>query len=99
MKPKICLIVDDSCVVRRVARRMLEALNFVVDEAADGQEALATCERAMPDVILLDWNMPVMEGIDFLRVLRTEKGGEAPIVVFCTTCSDISTALAVFSFP
>jgi CheY-like chemotaxis protein len=50
----------------------------------------------MPDVILLDWNMPVMEGIDFLRVLRTEKGGEAPIVVFCTTCSDISTTLALW---
>src|SRR3954447_15380391 len=89
LKPKTCLIVDDSRVVRRVARHMLEAFEFVVDEAADGQEALAACERAMPDAILLDWNMPVMEGIDFLRVLRTEKGGEAPIVVFCTTCSDI----------
>lgn len=89
MKPKTCLIVDDSRVVRRIARRMLEAFEFVVDEAANGQEALTACEQAMPDVILLDWNMPVMEGIDFLRVLRTEKGGGTPIVVFCTTCSDV----------
>jgi CheY-like chemotaxis protein len=38
----------------------------------------------MPDAVLLDWNMPVMNGIEFLRQLRTEPGGEEPIVVFCT---------------
>jgi two-component system chemotaxis response regulator CheY len=47
-------------------------------------EALAWCRAAMPDVILLDWNMPVMNGIDFLRQLRKEPDGEAPQVVFCT---------------
>lgn len=84
-----CLIVDDSRVVRGVARRILEQLNFVVDEAVDGQAALDACRRCMPVVILLDWNMPVLNGIDFLRSLRGIDGGEAPVVVFCTTESDI----------
>ena len=81
---KTCLLVDDSRVIRKVARRILEDLDFEVAEASDGLEALAWCRAAMPDVILLDWNMPVMNGLDFLRQLRTEPGGAAPQVVFCT---------------
>jgi len=46
--------------------------------------ALEVCQRDAPDVVLLDWNMPVMNGIDFLRQLRSEPGGAAPKVVFCT---------------
>jgi two-component system chemotaxis response regulator CheY len=86
---KSCLIVDDSRVVRKVARRILEDLAFSTEEAADGQLALAACRRRMPDAILLDWNMPVMNGIEFLRELRRLDGGGAPIVVFCTTENDI----------
>ena len=44
----------------------------------------------MPDAVLLDWNMPVMNGIDFLRALRREPGGNEPIVVFCTTENDMN---------
>ena len=86
---KSCLIVDDSRVVRKVARRILEELEFAIEEAADGQLAMAACQRQMPDAILLDWNMPVMNGIDFLRALRRMSGGTAPVVVFCTTENDI----------
>ncbi|MEM8985481.1 MAG: response regulator [Pseudomonadota bacterium] len=85
---KTCLVVDDSRVIRKVARRILEDLQFDIAEAADGQEALDTCRQAMPDAILLDWNMPVMNGIDFLRALRQEQGGADPVVVFCTTEND-----------
>jgi two-component system chemotaxis response regulator CheY len=86
---KSCLIVDDSKVVRIMARRIVEYMNFAVDEAEDGQVALDHCQRQMPDVILLDWNMPVMNGIDFLRALRQSAGGEQPVVVLCTTENDI----------
>ena len=81
---RTCLVVDDSRVIRKVARRILEDLGFEIAEAADGMEALAWCRAAMPDAILLDWNMPVMTGIDFLRLLRAEPGGDAPQVVFCS---------------
>jgi two-component system chemotaxis response regulator CheY len=89
---KSCLLVDDSRVIRKVARRILEGLHFQCAEAADGIEALAHCRAEMPDAVMLDWNMPAMNGIDFLRQLRREPGGEAPIVVFCTTETMSSTS-------
>jgi two-component system chemotaxis response regulator CheY len=82
---RTCLVVDDSRVVRRVARRILEGTGFDVEEAEDGARALTACRAKMPDAILLDWNMPVMNGIDFLRALRTEFGPDNPTVLFCTT--------------
>ena len=87
---KSCLIVDDSKVVRTVARKILEDLNFAIYEAEDGQVAMNVCNRQMPDAILLDWNMPVMDGIEFLRELRKSAGGEAPMVIFCTTENDLA---------
>ena len=84
MSPRTCLIVDDSRIIRKVARRIVEGLGFEVDEAADGAEALAFCAGAMPEVILLDWSMPVMDGLTFLRRLRDLPGGKAPKVLFCT---------------
>ena len=87
---KSCLVVDDSKVVRMVARRILEDLDFEVEEAEDGQKALDACKRKMPHAILLDWNMPIMNGIEFLKELRASSGGGAPIVVFCTTENDMA---------
>jgi two-component system chemotaxis response regulator CheY len=72
LDPKTCLIVDDSRIIRKVARRIVEGLGFEVEEAA------------MPHVVLLDWQMPVMDGLTFLRRLRDLPGGRAPKVLFCT---------------
>lgn len=82
---KSCLVVDDSKVIRRVARHILETLDFEVREAGDGREALSSCIDTPPDVILLDWNMPVMSGMDFLRALKETTLPVRPKVVFCTT--------------
>jgi two-component system chemotaxis response regulator CheY len=65
-------------------------MGFAVDEAGDGREALERCEDTMPDVILLDWNMPVMSGIEFIKLLRQRSQGDEPKVVFCTTENDIA---------
>ena len=81
---RTCLVVDDSRVIRKVARRILEGIGFDVGEAADGMEALAWCRSSMPEAILLDWNMPVLNGLEFLQQLRREPGGDAPVVIFCT---------------
>lgn len=80
-----CLVVDDSSIVRKAARRFLEGFGFAVREAADGSQALNACREALPDLVLLDWNMPVMDGIAFLRAARAEYGQDRPIVVLCTT--------------
>ena len=82
---KTCLVVDDSGVIRKIARRILEEMNFLVVEAEDGEKALEICKRGLPDAVLLDWNMPVMDGYEFLGHLRRLPGGDGPRVVFCTT--------------
>ncbi|MDI9408939.1 MAG: response regulator [Candidatus Pacebacteria bacterium] len=86
---KSCLIVDDSRVVRTVARKILEELKFQVIEAEDGVQALNICITNMPDAVLLDWNMPQMNGIEFLRKLRQSSNGSKPKVIFCTTENDV----------
>ena len=86
---KSCLIVDDSSVVRKVARRILEDMDFIVDEAEDGQEAFDKCRQEMPDYILLDWQMPIMSGIEFLKLLRAYVGGAHPRIIFCVTEYDV----------
>ncbi|MGE0109869.1 MAG: PleD family two-component system response regulator [Bdellovibrionales bacterium] len=86
---KSCLLVDDSRVIRKVARQIFEALDFSCEEAEHGQQAVEACQKAMPDVVLLDWNMPVMDGMEFLRALRKMPQGGKPVVIFCTTENDI----------
>jgi two-component system chemotaxis response regulator CheY len=85
-----CLVVDDSSVIRKVARRILEDLNFEISEAEDGKQALEACQKMMPDSVLLDWNMPVMDGLEFLKALRQLPNGNKPKVVFCTTENDVA---------
>jgi len=88
---KNALIVDDSKVVRRFARTILEGLGFACQEAGDGLQALVACRATMPDLILLDWEMPVLDGLGFATTLRAEPGGDAPKILFCTTHNDLSS--------
>jgi two-component system chemotaxis response regulator CheY len=84
-----CLVVDDSSVIRKVARRILEDFDFTVTEAEDGAAALDACRHRMPDLILLDWHLPVMDGIEFLKRLRELEAAQ-PKVVFCTSEADVA---------
>lgn len=82
---KRCLIVDDSKVIRMIARNMLQEFGFETLEAENGQEALTACEAAFPDAILLDWNMPVMNGIEFLEEAKKNPStAEIPVVIIST---------------
>ena len=89
-----CLIVDDSRVIRKASRRILESLSFDCLEAENGQVAIDSCAEAMPDVIMLDWNMPVMDGLECLHRLRAMPGGTAPRVVLCTTITEFDKIAA-----
>ena len=93
-----CLIVDDSQVVRKVARRLLEKHGVQVQEAGSGYEALRICRQALPTCILLDWNMPGMSGIEFLQNLCVCVDREKPIILFCTTETDLAAAKTAASF-
>ena len=90
MPQPTCLVVDDSRVVRKVARRILEGHGYKVSEAENGEDALELCHRSLPRCVLLDWNMPVMNGLEFLRAVRAEFGTAGPTVVFCTTQNEVA---------
>lgn len=82
---KSFLLVDDSAIIRKLAKRMLAKHDYQFSEAENGAVALTICRDNMPSGILLDWNMPVMDGLTFIRELRTLPGGDKPKVLFCTT--------------
>jgi len=94
---KHCLVVDDSRVIRTIARRIMEELSYSVAEAEDGMAGLRACHEKMPDLIFLDWNLPSMKGLDFIKSVRGQRDGGHPVILFCTTESDpgeIATAMA-----
>jgi two-component system chemotaxis response regulator CheY len=84
---RTCLLVDDSRMIRKVSRRIVESVGYAVIEAENGEEGLARCRAAMPDLVITDWNMPVMSGIEFVTALRAIPTARPPKVVFCTTNS------------
>lgn len=84
-----CLIVDDSATIRKIARKSLEEFGLVCEEAEDGVYAYEFCQKQMPGMILLDWNMPRMNGLEFIEKLRGMENGNTPKVLFCTTESSM----------
>ncbi|MBL8629583.1 MAG: response regulator [Rhodospirillaceae bacterium] len=86
---KKCLIVDDSRIIRRVAAKILFELGFDPDEAEDGQKAIEAARIRMPDIAIVDWDMPVMDGLSFVTALRKMPGGDKPIVIFCTADNEV----------
>ena len=91
-----CLVVDDSNIIRRVARKILEDLRFEVLEAENGQQAIELCGSSSPDAILLDWHMPDMTGIEAIQQLRSASDERKPYIVYAVTendASDITRAL------
>ncbi|MBO6521438.1 MAG: response regulator [Rhodospirillales bacterium] len=87
-EPRRCLIVDDSQLIRTVARKIIQEIGLDAEEAPDGYAALDACSVSMPEAILLDWSMPHMNGIAFLKTLRAQPDGARPVVIFCTTEED-----------
>lgn len=90
-----CLVVDDSAVIRKVAKRILDTMKVDVIEAEDGPRAIAECERQIPDVVLVDAMMPEMDGFEVVRTLRRmPDGGRPKILVMVFEC-DIATITRV----
>src|SRR4051794_38822804 len=85
---KTAVIADDSAVIRRIARCILETFGFDCREARDGREALEICRETMPTLLLLDWEMPELDGIGVARTLRAEQALDLKIL-FCSTHNDL----------
>lgn len=88
---KLAMVVDDSKIVRKVTRKILESLGYTsILEAEDGSQALGFMSSHQPELIMLDWHMPVMDGLGFLKALRSREGVAQPVVIFCTTETDFA---------
>lgn len=90
---KYTLVVDDSRVIRRITRSLLQALDFETTEADSPSAALNACVTRMPSLIILDWLMPSsdkqsMDSLECLQSLRRLPGGQEPVVLYCTTEHD-----------
>jgi two-component system, chemotaxis family, chemotaxis protein CheY len=84
------LIVDDSSTMRRILKTQLEGLGVTaIAEASNGEEALGALKNNMPvDIIMLDWNMPVMDGMSFLKMVRKDAAYKGVKIVMCTSESE-----------
>lgn len=87
---KTCLIVDDSKIVRKVVQRIVEAFGFNILEAENGREAVNQTRAHKVDVIILDWNMPVMDGMECMKEIRADASISQPKIIFCTTENEFS---------
>ncbi|MBM3514465.1 MAG: response regulator [Alphaproteobacteria bacterium] len=85
---KRCLVVDDSKIIRRVACKIFHELGFEPDEAENGKKALEATRIKVPEIAFVDWDMPVMNGLDYRRELRKLPGGDKALVIFCTAEND-----------
>lgn len=83
-----CLIVEDSDVVRKVTRHVIESLGFSVNDVATTDEALARCKREMPDLIVLDWHILGSLPIDFIAAVRSLPLGRQPKILYVITNND-----------
>lgn len=87
---KTCLTVDDSKVLRQAVIKMLKELNISAREAENGIIALQECAKELPDFILLDRNMPEMDGLEFLKAFRKNPANDKVVIIFCTTVNEFS---------
>jgi two-component system, chemotaxis family, chemotaxis protein CheY len=87
---KTCVVADDSAVIRKVARRILEMNAFEVTDASEGKDALAACRTRMPDAVILDWSLPDMDSFELIRNVRQMMDGRKTKIIFLTTENDVA---------
>ena len=82
---KVCLVVDDSDVIRKIVKNILESNGYEVIEAEHGQQAIEYCERTLPDLVFLDWDMPIMGPHEFLSAFAEIPKNHPVKILYCTT--------------
>ena len=85
---KTCLIVDDSEIIREIAARIVGKLGLEAPEAENAAYAVEYCGEHKVDVVLLDWDLPSMGALDFLRGVGNMPEEEKPAIILCATEND-----------
>ncbi len=83
-----CLIADDSKTMRMLLIKIMENFGYTVEEAEDGEDLLEQCTANMPDLIISDWNLPLIDGIDVLYKIRSNQNIRQPVFLFCSYIKD-----------
>lgn len=92
------LIIDDSRAMRALLGRMLRELGYEIAEAGNGREGLETLRTSpLPDVVLVDWNMPEMNGFEFVQAVRANHDWDGMRVVMVTTETEMSRVVKALS--
>lgn len=87
-----CIIADDSKVIRMLLSRIMTNFGFEVTEVEDGEELLDICQNAQPELVITDWELPAMDGIDVLYKIRGNARLRQPKFIFCSSSNDVSKA-------
>ncbi len=90
---KRCMFVDDSPVIRKVAKRILGGPDLLVVEASTGYDAIAMCGTEMPDIIVVDGGLPDLSAVEFIRRIRSIESLVKPQIVISLTEVDISAIM------
>ena len=93
MKPASILITDDESSIRLMLRTALESDGYLVEEATNGKEALAAVQRKAPDLMVLDLNMPVLDGMSVLEQMKTLAATNKPRVIILTAYGSVPAAV------
>ncbi len=90
---KHCLFVDDSSIVRRVAKRILGGSDILVVEAATGLDAVEICTTDMPDAVVVDGGLPDMQAVDLIRHIRAMEGSVKPQILISLVEVDVASIM------
>ena len=83
------LVVDDETLIRDVVREYLQLDGFSVEEARDGDEALDKFQQEQFDLVIMDYRLPVLDGIDAMYKIRNSRLEKQPKIIFCSSLLDI----------
>ena len=84
-----CIIADDSKIMRMLLSKIMSNFGYNVFEAEDGGDLLELCAKNTPDLIICDWQLPLIDGVDVLLKIRSDKKIKQPIFIFCSYIKDV----------
>ena len=84
-----CIVADDSKIMRMLLSKIMENFGYEVVEAEDGESLITQCAKNTPDLIICDWQLPLIDGIDVLLKIRSDRKIKQPVFIFCSYIKDV----------